>query len=143
MIPLQKCHPIQNSFVTTSQANILNICLVTCYTALFCYTCPSQTQSPRQKHTTIQAAQGCHVPLVIHVTDWTSVGTVVFHVTLFIYEIDTSPLQVKDRKIQACARHLWPLSRKGSLSCQTFCSTGPRFLWSVRRTDLIQSSKGY
>ena len=42
---------------------------------------------------------------------------------------------VKGGKIKGFARHLWPMSREGFLSCHTCFDTGPRYLWGfVRKT---------
>jgi hypothetical protein len=41
-----------------------------------------------------------------------------------------SPLPVTGLQIYGYARHSGPLSREGSLSCHTYCDTGPRFIRS-------------
>jgi hypothetical protein len=41
-----------------------------------------------------------------------------------------SPLPVTGLQILAYARHSGPLSREGSLSCHTYCDTGPPFIRS-------------
>jgi hypothetical protein len=49
------------------------------------------------------------------------------------------PLPVKGYKIEAYARRSGPLSREGSLSCHTWCDTGPRFSRSYPKDRPIQS----
>jgi hypothetical protein len=59
-------------------------------------------------------------------------------VCLFVYSHTSSfsaiwwlsPLPVTGLQILAYARRSGPLSREGSLSCHTYCDTGPRFIRS-------------
>jgi hypothetical protein len=53
--------------------------------------------------------------------------------------METSPLPVKGCKFSAYARRSGPLSREGSLSCDTCCDTGPRFFRSYPKDRPIQS----
>ena len=43
--------------------------------------------------------------------------------------METSPLSVRDYKLQTYSWRLWSLGMEGSLSCCAFCNSGPRFLW--------------
>ena len=54
--------------------------------------------------------------------------------------METSPLPVKGFKILAYARSSGPLSREGSLSCNTCCDTRSRFFRSHPKDHRIQSS---
>jgi hypothetical protein len=53
--------------------------------------------------------------------------------------METSPLPVKGSKIWAYARRSRPLRREVSLSCHTYCDTGPRFFRSHPKDRPIQS----
>jgi hypothetical protein len=44
----------------------------------------------------------------------------------FLTYMETSLLPVKGYKSEACTRQAGPLTREGSLSCNTCCDTGPR-----------------
>jgi hypothetical protein len=46
-----------------------------------------------------------------------------------------SPLPVTGLQIWAYARRSGPLSREGSLSCHTYCDTGPGLYGLIRKTD--------
>jgi hypothetical protein len=55
----------------------------------------------------------------------------------FFTYMETSPLSVKGCKILAYARRSRPVSREGSLSCHTYCDTGPRFFRSLLKDHPI------
>jgi hypothetical protein len=54
-----------------------------------------------------------------------------------------SLLPVTGLQILACARRSGPLSREGSLSCHTYCDTGPRFIWSHPKDRHPRSTVGF
>ena len=56
----------------------------------------------------------------------------VFHpIREFFTHYETSPLPVKGCKFFTYARHLWPLSIEGSLTCHTYCDNGLPFIMVI------------
>jgi hypothetical protein len=53
---------------------------------------------------------------------------------IFLAVCRLSPLPVTRLQILVYARRSGPLSREGSLSCHTYCDTGPRFIRSHPKT---------
>ena len=70
-------------------------------------------------------------------SNWTNVRTV-FVWLFWVYrptrecftQMEMSPLPVKTA-IFTYARHSWPLSSEGSLTCHTYCDTGLRFIMVI------------
>jgi hypothetical protein len=54
-----------------------------------------------------------------------------------------SPLPVTRLQILAYARRSGPLSREGSLSCHTYCDTGPRFIRSHSKDRHLRPTVGF
>jgi hypothetical protein len=54
-----------------------------------------------------------------------------------------SPLPVSGLQILPYARRSGPLSREGSLSCHTYCDTGPQFIRSHRKDRHLHPTVGF
>ena len=55
----------------------------------------------------------------------------------YFTHLETLDLEVKDCMCKANIRHIWSLSREGSLSCHTCCDTGPPFILPHQQTPRV------
>jgi hypothetical protein len=84
----------------------------------------------------------CNIRNLVSIcTNYISNSVLLIYITMFSIRYETLP--VTRPQILAYARRSGPLSREGSLSCHTYCDTGPRFIRSYPKDRHPRPTVGF